>query len=337
MRLLVVTQAVDSEDPVLGFFVRWIDEFSKHFDCIEIICLRAGAYKFPENVRVHSLGKERKESNRIVYVWRFLRLVWLLRHNYDVVFVHMNQEYVLLAGGIWRLLRKPVYLWRNHYAGSWFTNLAVAFCTKVLCTSKYSYTAQFRKRELMPVGVDTDRFSPDVHILKIPRSILSLSRFAPSKRIEMLIDALLLLQANKIVFKADIVGSPLPQHEAYYSLIKKRALPLRANVTFLPGVANSETPDLYRTHEIFVNASRSGMFDKTLFEAAACRCAVLSSSEDFAELAGRETFFSSSEELAARLRQLLGEREKYPLQQAVHQHSLHALAVSLASLLAQDV
>ena len=36
MKLLIVTQAVDTEDPVLGFFVRWIEELGKHVESNQI-------------------------------------------------------------------------------------------------------------------------------------------------------------------------------------------------------------------------------------------------------------------------------------------------------------
>lgn len=34
---------------------------------------------------------------------------------------------------------------------------------------------------------------------------------------------------------------------------------------------------MYNNHEIFVNLSPSGMYDKTIFEAMACECLVLTS------------------------------------------------------------
>ena len=37
-----------------------------------------------------------------------------------------------------------------------------------------------------------------------------------------------------------------------------------------PGIPYAEAPALYRTYDIFVNQSPSGMFDKTIFEAMAC-------------------------------------------------------------------
>ena len=69
MRLLIVTQAVASEDSVLGFFVRWIEEFAKHCERIEIICLKEGKHRLPANVCVYSLGKE-KGVSRMTYLQR---------------------------------------------------------------------------------------------------------------------------------------------------------------------------------------------------------------------------------------------------------------------------
>ena len=307
MKLLIVTQAVDTEDPVLGFFVRWIEEFAKHSEHIEVICLKEGRHALPGNVRVHSLGKEHGAVSRMTYAFRFLLLVWKLRHEYDAVFVHMNQEYILIAGLFWKLFKKRTYLWRNHYAGSWLTDAAALFCAKVFCTSQHSYTAKYKKTVLMPVGVDTERFSLDGRIARKPKTILFLARMAPSKRPEMVIDALAMLARDGVSFSATFVGSPLPQDEAYLEHLKERARPLSVagRITFLPGVPNDQTPDLYRAHEVFVNASPSGMLDKTLFEAAACGALVLASSDDFREMAGDRFAFETPEGLSNALTKIL--------------------------------
>src|SRR3989344_3943084 len=101
MRLLIVTQAVDRDDPVLGFFHRWIEELAKRYEYISVICLREGRHSLPQKIRVYSLGKEKGEQSRSRYAFRFLALVWRLRAEYGAVLVHMNQEYVLLAGFLW--------------------------------------------------------------------------------------------------------------------------------------------------------------------------------------------------------------------------------------------
>ena len=338
MRLLIITQAIDTEDPVLGFFVRWLEEFAKHVERIEVICLREGRHALPTHVRVHSLGKERGVS-RMGYLLNFYRFIWQLRHDYDAVFVHMNQEYILLGGPLWRLFSKGIYLWRNHYAGSWITDAAAFFCTKVFCTSTHSYTAKYDKTVMMPVGVDIERFDSGGCIERKSHSILFLARMAPSKHPEVLIEALSILAQRGIDFSASLVGSPLKEDEAYYAALKEkvRTLALDQCVLFLPGVPNKETLDLYHAHEIFVNASPSGMFDKTIFEAAVSGCLVLSSSTDVAGITGSAFTFGDAEDLAKHLvhglsisgpeRVMLARSLK---DEAVRAHSLTALGDRLA-------
>jgi len=294
MKLLILTQVVDKNDPILGFFHRWIDEFAKHCEHIVVICLRAGTHDLPENVRVFSLGKETDES-RLKNMTNFYAYVWQERDNYDTVFVHMNQEYVILAGVLWKLLRKRIYLWRNHYAGSRLTDLAVLFCTKIFCTSQYSYTAKYKKTELMPIGIDTEIFKSVHGIERKPRTILSLGRIAPSKNIHVLIEALALLHERGVQFIAHIYGEALPGDKDYYDTVKysveeKR---LESRVFFHASVPNVETPAIYSAHEIFVNMSRSGMFDKTIIEAAACGCIPIAASEDFKDAAGVDLWFET--------------------------------------------
>ena len=344
VRLLIVTQTVDKNSQVLGFFHRWIGEFAKQFEGISVICLFEGEHALPANVRVYSLGKESVPENsmiyhtfsrRISYVVRFWKLIWHLRHEYDSVLVHMNQEYVLLGVFPWKLMHKHIYMWRNHYAGSLFTRLAVAFSHKVFCTSKHSYTARFKKTVLMPVGIDTDMFHEDASLPRDARSILSLGRIAPSKHIDVLIEALHLL-SRSASFTADIYGDALPQDAGYLEKLKRMVADygLGKNVIFHGGVANHATPAVYRSHRIFVNTSQSGMYDKTIFEAAACGCLVLASSRDFAELFGASGYFAegNSEELAHKLEGYLtaetsvGEGSRG----IVSSHSLRELGKALA-------
>ena len=131
----------------------------------------------------------------------------------------------------------------------------------------------------------------------------------PSKRPEVLLDALAILHKKGVGYTADFYGSPLPSTEEYYASLKERVLTLdlEREVSFHSGVPNSAAIDLYRAHELFVNCSPSGMFDKTLFEAAACGALVVASSGDFAELVDEKLSFpdSDAEALAERLAGLM--------------------------------
>ena len=113
MRLLIYTQAVDTNEPMLGFFHRWLIELSSHFSHIHVVCLKEGKHNLPQNVTVYSLGKEKGES-RIKYIIRFYKQLVRLGGAYDAVFVHMNPHYILLGGLYWKLRGIPIYFWRNH-------------------------------------------------------------------------------------------------------------------------------------------------------------------------------------------------------------------------------
>jgi len=341
MKLLLTTQAVDIHHPVLGFFHEWIAELAKHFERIEVVCLMEGEHRLPGNVTVHSLGKDQKVERRHIYAFRFISIAWRLRKNYDAVFVHMNQEYVLTAGWLWKLLGKPVYMWRNHYAGTFFTRIAVAFCKRVFCTSKRSYTARFKRTMLMPVGVDVGRFSETGTVTRVPHSILFLSRMAPSKRPDMLIDALGMLKERGLSFSATLVGSPNPEDEAFYAGLRDHIhlLGLDAMVAFRPAVEHAAAAAVFQSHEIFVNTSRTGMFDKTIFEAAASGCLVLASSEDFRNATSPAFHFENAEGLADKLQFLVTIREETRkeyrdiLDQLVRDNTLPALVAKLAPVI----
>jgi len=139
---------------------------------------RGGEYHLPNNVRVFSLGKEHGASPWR-YVFSFYRLIWRERKNYDAVFVHMNQEYVLLGGFLWKLFGKKVTMWRNHFAGNFLTSIAAALSNKMFCTSEHSYTARYKKTSIMPVGIDMDTFFRDKTIAKKEHSILFLAGSHP--------------------------------------------------------------------------------------------------------------------------------------------------------------
>lgn len=280
MRLLILTQKVDQNDDVLGFFHGWIAEFAKHTEQVTVIALGVGEYHLPNNVRVCSLGKERGVS-RLGYILNFYRFIWRERKNYDAVFVHMNQEYVLLGAFLWKLLGKKILMWRNHKKGSFVTRLAVALSNRVFCTSKFSYTARFKETMLMPVGIDTDVFKRNEAMARAPHSILFLGRISPVKNVNIFIEALKILDEKNASFVAHVYGDPITANDAYYGKVKEmaRGLEQKRKIIFHAAVPNYKTPEVYNTHEIFVNITAAGSFDKTILEAMACETVALCSND----------------------------------------------------------
>lgn len=314
MRLLVVTQTLDRSDPTLGFFVSWVDELSRRVDRVTVICLREGEYTLPSNVVVKTLGKRHHGSSnllqKLIYGARFV--FFSVTSSYDRVFVHMNEEYLLLQGDFWRLTGRKVYLWRNHYKGSLYTQMAGMIATKVFATSRYSFTAAFKNAVLMPVGVDVGSLSPSTPVTRVPRSILFLARLDPSKRPELLLKALARLKERHIAFSATFVGGSRDDAYADSVVALAHELMLTDHVTFTGAIPNTETFRYYRSHEIYVNAAQSGMLDKTIFKAMAAGCLPLTSSQDLEPLVPAELIFKENDvvSLAEQLAVLLGASEE---------------------------
>lgn len=260
MKLLIFTQKVDKNDPILGFFHKWIEEFAKNFEKVTVICLEKGEFNLP-GVKVLSLGKEEGKS-RLIYLLRFYKYIWSERKNYDVVFVHMNQEYVLLGWKLWKLLDKKIYLWRNHAKGNILTRLAVLLSNKVFCTSPQSYTARFKKTKIMPVGIDTEFFKSDPSVVRERNSVLLLGRVSPVKKVLEFVD-----WVKGRDFRVTIAGPILEEDKEYGELVLKSLTP---KIKYIGPVTQEEARKLYQTHETYVNFTPAGSMDKTIIEAAAC-------------------------------------------------------------------
>lgn len=269
MRLLIVTQAVDIQDPILGFFCRWIEEFAKHAERVEVICLREGEYRLPGNVRVHSLGKERGVS-RVRYMVRFYAHIWRLRHDYDAVFVHMNPEYVLLGSALWHAWRKKVALWYTHKSVHLKLRLAALFADAIFTASKESFRFPTRKLHIMGHGIDTDFFSPDPSIVRGDH-LLSVGRLTRSKRHDLVIRA-----AALATRELRVIGDG-PERRTLEALAQS----VHAHVQFLGGLSQVQLRDEYRKAAGVLHTSETGSLDKVVLEALATDTAVVTTSDAY--------------------------------------------------------
>lgn len=330
MRLLILTQKIDINDDLLGFFHHWLEKFAEKFEKIIVICLQKGEYNLPPNIKILSLGKEDSYS-RWKYLFRFYKYVFKERNNYEAVFVHMNQIYVILGGLFWRLQNKKIGFWYNHRQGTFLTRMAGLLANIVFHTSPLAFTARFKKAKIMPVGIDTERFSTQGG--KIKNSILYLGRISPVKNLDILIEAVRLLDQNKIPFILNIVGEPGEKDEDYFKKIKDSSLELEkeGKIRFWGGVPNYKTPALYSQNEIFANLTDSGSLDKTIFEAMACQTLVLVSNRSFENILPPQFIFAekNAEDLSEKIISLSGltteEKNKYALNFRKYVEENHSL------------
>jgi glycosyltransferase involved in cell wall biosynthesis len=296
MRLLITTQAVDLDDPVLAFFHRWIEEFAKNADHVHVICLKEGRHALPKNVTVHSLGKESGRS-MFKYVTRFYRYVWTLRREYDVVFVHMNPEYLVLGGRIWRMLKKSIGLWYIHPKSSWRLREGMRYTDVIFSASEKSFPHVAKKLVPVGLGVDTDFFSPGTYVPSSELRIMCAARIAPVKRVECMIEAAEELKKRRIPFVFDYYGEELPRDAAYAKEMRKKADTL-ASWNFRGRATPEEIRNAYRAHDVHVNATDSGSFDKAVFESMASGCITVASNTALDDVLPMELTFEEGDPIS---------------------------------------
>lgn len=288
MKLLIITQKIDRNDGVLSFFHRWVEEFSKYCEKITVVCLAEGEHDLPPNVKVLSLGKEGGE-NRIKYLYRFYKYIVAERRNYDNVFVHMNQIYVILGGLFWKLWHKKIGFWYAHGHVPPALRIAENISDIIFTSTALGFRMKSNKIKIVGQGIDIDLFRPslsaktDDGILKI----ITVGRISPSKDYDTMIGACSLLNEQKLLFKLNVIGNPIKDAEKiYFEKIKGLVTDskLSDKVFFLGEMGNNDVAEYLRKADIFVNCGLTGSLDKAILEAMACGVPVLSCNESYSAL-----------------------------------------------------
>lgn len=333
MKLLIITQRVNKDDQLLGFFIDWINEFAKHFSRVEILCLEKGGYSLPHNVTVTSLGKDRGRS-KLAMLWNFYSFIIARRDKYDAVFVHMNPQYVVLGGLLWRLMGKKVSLWYASGGVTMMLRSAVAMADTVFTSTPEGLRINSPKTLVVGQGVDTDKFR--LGSGAPANSIISVGRLAPVKNYEALISAVGILRDKGQEFSLDIIGEPALEKDKVY-LVKLQSLVhdlrLDSQVRFLGKISHQQLPALYQSHHFYVNLSKTGSLDKTIIEAILCGCITLSSNDAVKKILPSELIILDEDpgKLAERILALRNFEMTGVSAQVARDHSLRGLIDRISS------
>lgn len=293
MKLLIITQKVDKNDPVLGFFHRWLEEFAKHCDKLTVICLEMGQYDLPKNVKVLSLGKEDGVS-RFKYIKRFYKYIHNEQDNYDSVFVHMNPEYVVLGGIAWKTWKKKIALWYTHRNVDLKLRIAEKFADVIFTASKESFNLPTEKLRVMGHGIPVEDFkNPEesrdaISVEKL--RIISVGRITPIKNLDTLIEAVKILKDKKIDLEVKLIGSPVQKGDKEYLQKLKEMVStfgLEKVISFEGSVPNSEIKKEYWQSDISINLCPTGGVDKAVLESMAAGLIVLASNRTFKDYFGK--------------------------------------------------
>ncbi len=335
MKLLIVTQVLDKHHPILGFFHRWVEEFAKHCEHVHVICLQKGEYTLPDNVTVYSLGKEAGKS-RLSYLVSFYKFIWKLRHQYDNVFVHMNQIYVILGAPFWSAQGKKVGLWYAHGSVSNSLKLAEKMTNVVFTCSPESFRVKSRKMVVAGHGIDTNHFN--IRTGEKVYDLVTVGRITKTKNLTELIEILYKVREAYDV-TLTIVGSALNANDKKHEADLKQLIAdkkLTTAVNFVGNVLQSELPKHLNQSKIFVTAAKNGSLDKAMLEALACGMPVISSAEGSRSLLLGQAQVKDTNDFIIEVKKVLESHEYINEQYAnfvVKNHSLQTLVPKILTKL----
>lgn len=286
MRLLILTQKIDINDPILGFFHRWVEEFAKHCESVTVICLQKGEYKLPENVKVLSLGKKESEQ-KFKYILRFYKYIWQERKNYDAVFVHMNPEYIVWAGWLWKLWKKRIALWYVHRAVNLKLKIAEKLVDKIFTASKESFRMKTAKLQVVGHGIPVELFKNPygVNYKKGDKlRIISVGRITKIKNLDTLVKACRILKKKGLDFEVSLIGPVIGEKDKKYFEYLKQLISendLNEEIKFLGSVPNNKIAEYYWQNDLSINLAPIGGVDKVILESMASGLLVLVSNVAF--------------------------------------------------------
>ena len=297
-RIVFITQAIDPASTVLGVTRDWVAALAERCGGVDVIALSAapsgaaGGERW-SNVRAVSLGKERGASKRAQLV-AFYRALAVALPRSSAIFVHMVPRYALLAYPLALVAGRPLALWYAQGGVGASLQLAARLASWILTPTRDSFPLSGRRIDRRVIvtghGIDTHRFAPNGSVPATngagssaaregpPRRLLAAGRLSPSKRYDLLLEALAALPDRE--WRLRIAGGPLSGSDrAYAARLRARAtqLGLAGCVAFGGFVPYAEMAAEYRAAWALAHTSATGSLDKVVLEAMACGTPVVSS------------------------------------------------------------
>ena len=266
MKLVVITQRVDPDDPALGATVPMLRALAARVDELVVLTLATREASLPGNVRIKVIAAPLQSLRGARFA---AALVPELRPRPVAVLAHMSPIFAVLAAPLVRPLRIPLLLWFTHWRASRLLQLAERVSTGVLTVDRTSFPLGSPKVIPIGHGIDVDAL-PCVAQHDSLR-LLALGRTSPAKGLDTIIEA-----ARLAGVELELRGPSLTDEERTY----RDGL----GVAVEPPVARREIAGVYAAAGALVNNMRSGALDKVVFEAAASCLPVLVSNPGFATL-----------------------------------------------------
>lgn len=308
MNLLVINFEMDSRSRSMPWSQEVVNRLARSCDRVAVLTHRVGRYEAPGNVEVAVIPLARltgrpwlRELPVALARLQVLRLI--RRHEIQVCFVHMAAPWAHFMRRIFQRFRIPVLVWHAHGSVGSDLRWAVRAATRVVTSSPEGCRVASDKIHVIGQGVDTDLYVPPAHRKDLP-AMITITRISPRKRLELLVDVLADLRARPgaLDWTLTVVGAAIGRADRAYAAklaehVRRRGL--EKSVRFPGYVPQENHPALYAEAFLHLSASRTGSLDKTVLEALACGCPVLTTNEAFREVFRDHPVFFSQDDTAA--------------------------------------
>ncbi len=270
--ILIITQKVDKDDSILGFFHDWIMEFSKQYNNVIVICLQKGNYDLPKNVEILSMEKD-KNPNKFKYIYLLNKFAFENRNKYDYVFCHMSPLYVISGFVIWKILHKKISMWYVHRNVDLKLKIANLLSDYIFSSTKEGYRINTKKVKYLGQAILVNKFPYLKHKILDKNTninILTVGRITKIKNLDYLINTIKILKDKNYNVNLNIIGeAKISSDIEYYNELKNQIskLGLNSNINFIGSVKYDELAHYYNINDIFVNLAPSGGQDKAVLEA----------------------------------------------------------------------
>lgn len=290
MRLLVVNFEMDRLSRTMPWSQQVVDLLARSCEVVAVLTSRVGRYDPPANVHVEVLPFPRLMAVpglrlAVVGLANLQALRLARRYRAEVCFVHMAVNWVYYLRPCFSLLRLPVLAWYAHGTVSDELHRAHRAATRIVTSTPEGFRIPSSKVRVIGQGVDTDVFSlPPQQSER--RNILAVTRVSPRKRIELLIEVMEALSTivDAPCLRLRVIGTTVTREDQYYEIeLRDRVwrTGLQDQIEFTGYVPQPHIPVYYRNSFLHLNVSQTGSMDKTVLEALACGCPVLTSNEAF--------------------------------------------------------
>jgi len=288
--VVIYNLITDENDSVTAFAVDWIRAFAEISDDVVVFSTHVGKYTAPSNVRVIELGggTAKKRLISLLKLYRSTFFISKIRGR-KIVFHHMSEKTAFLVGPILRVLGLKQGLWYSHNRKTNILILASKFMNYIFSPTTNSFPIRTSKIRPVGHGINMSRFQKYGNPSLNRNGIVSLGRISKVKNLEEIIDGLSHVSTPRP--SLTLIG-PVMEEDKYVEALSKRAKDSDVQLNLEDRITYSQVPKIVSQFSMAFSGSPNTV-DKSVLEAAAVGCFVLSENKFVLELSGMSKVWNS--------------------------------------------